>query len=144
MELMDGNQVADIKLMQMFPWFGVIKNAKDEMSLMAKAKYETFVDAKLQVFYEVQTSWLDLYKVRRNIEISSRNIELLKTIERLSLAKFRSGASNNASGPEDPACQAMEPRQVQEAAVVWAGAWVVTHPVPTLQLFLPIKELPLP
>ena len=97
MELMDGNQVADIKLMQMFPWFGVIKNAKDEMSLMAKAKYETFVDAKLQVFYEVQTNWFDLYKVRRNIEISSRNIELLKTIERLSLVKLKSGSTNNAS-----------------------------------------------
>ena len=25
MELISGNQVADIKLMQMFPWFGVIK-----------------------------------------------------------------------------------------------------------------------
>jgi len=50
MELMAGNQVADIKLMQMFPWFGTLKNAKDEMSLMAKAKYEAFVDAKLQVF----------------------------------------------------------------------------------------------
>ena len=97
MELLGGNQVADIKLMQMFPWFGVIKNAKDEMSLMAKAKYETFVDAKLQVFYEVQTSWFDLYKVRRNIEISSRNIDLLKTIERLSLVKFKSGSTNNAS-----------------------------------------------
>lgn len=102
MELMDGNQVADIKLMQMFPWFGVIKNAKDEMSLMAKAKYETFVDAKLQVFYEVQTNWFDLYKVRRNIDISNRNIELLKTIERLSLVKFKSGSTNNAIGPRSP------------------------------------------
>src|SRR5665647_441546 len=49
MELVGGNQVADIRLMQMFPWFGVLKNAKDEMSLMAKAKYETFRDAKLKV-----------------------------------------------------------------------------------------------
>ena len=40
MELVSGNQVADIRLMQMFPWFGVLKNAKDEMSLMANAKYE--------------------------------------------------------------------------------------------------------
>jgi len=35
MELVSGNQVADIKLMQMFPWFGVLRNAKDEMSFMA-------------------------------------------------------------------------------------------------------------
>ena len=92
MELISGNQVADIKLMQMFPWFGVLKNAKDEMSLMAKAKYETFRDAKLQVYYDVQRTWFDLYRVRQNIRISEENVELLKTIERLTLVKFRSGS----------------------------------------------------
>ena len=100
MEVLSGNQVADIKLMQMFPWFGVIKNAKDEMSLMAKMKFEAFRDAKLQVYYDVQRAWFDLYKVRQNIRISEKNVELLKTIERLTLVKFRSGssASSAASG----------------------------------------------
>lgn len=100
MEVLSGNQVADIKLMQMFPWFGVIKNAKDEMSLMAKGKYETFRDAKLQVCYDVQRAWFDLYRIRQNIRISEKNVELLKTIERLTLVKFRSGssASSAASG----------------------------------------------
>jgi len=97
MELMSGNQTADIKLMQMFPWFGVIKNAKDEMSLMAKAAYETFRDAKLQVFYDVQRTWYDLYSLRRKIQISERNVELLKTIERLTLVKFKSGSISGGS-----------------------------------------------
>jgi outer membrane protein TolC len=97
MEVMSGNQVADIKLMQMFPWFGVIKNAKDEMSLMAKMKFEAFRDAKLQVYYDVQRAWFDLYKVRQNIRISEKNVELLKTIERLTLVKFRSGSSTSSS-----------------------------------------------
>jgi len=97
MELMAGNQVADIKLMQMFPWFGVIKNAKDEMSLMAKAGFETFRDAKLQVYYDVQRTWFDLYKVRQNIIISEKNVDLLKTIERLTLVKYKSGTSTGSS-----------------------------------------------
>ena len=98
MELIAGNQVADIKLMQMFPWFGVLKNAKDEMSLMAKARFETFRDAKLQVYYDLQRSWFDLYKVRQNIRISEKNTDLLKTIERLTIVKFKSGTiSGNAS-----------------------------------------------
>ena len=97
MELISGNQVADIKLMQMFSWFGVIKNAKDEMSLMAKMKFEAFRDAKLQVYYDVQRVWFDLYKVRQNIRISEKNVELLKTIERLTLVKFRSGFSGSGS-----------------------------------------------
>jgi outer membrane protein TolC len=97
MELIGGNQVADIKLMQMFPWFGVIKNAKDEMSLMAKAKYETFRDAKLQVCYDAQRTWFDLYKIRQNIRISQENVDLLKTIERLTLVKYKSGSLGGSS-----------------------------------------------
>ncbi|HJV77838.1 MAG TPA: TolC family protein [Paludibacter sp.] len=97
MEVLSGNQVADIKLMQMFPWFGVIKNAKDEMSLMAKMKFEAFRDAKLQVCYDVQRAWFDLYRIRQNIRISEKNVELLKTIERLTLVKFRSGSSGGGS-----------------------------------------------
>jgi len=100
MELVSGNQVADIRLMQMFPWFGVLENAKDEMSLMAKAKYETFRDAKLQVFYDVQRTWYELYRIQQNINISEKNIEILRAIERISLAKFKttpSGGSGSSS-----------------------------------------------
>jgi outer membrane protein TolC len=103
MELVNGNQVADIRLMQMFPWFGVLKNAKDEMSLMAKAKFELFRDAKLQVFYDVQRNWYDLYKIQKEISISEKNIEILKIIERLALVKFKSApAESSGSAPTSP------------------------------------------
>jgi len=97
MELVGGNQIADIRLMQMFPWFGVLKNAKDEMSLMAKAKYETFRDTKLQLFYDVQRSWYELNKVKQNIRISEKNLELLRTIERLAVVRFKAVPSGNSS-----------------------------------------------
>lgn len=90
MELMQGYQVADFRLMQMFPWFGVLKYAKDEMSLMANAKFELFRDAELQVFYDVQRTWYELYKIQKDISISEKNIEILKIIERLALVKFKS------------------------------------------------------
>jgi outer membrane protein TolC len=97
MELVNGNQVADLRLMQMFPWFGVLKYGKDEMSLMAKAKFELFRDAKLQVFYDVQRSWYDLYKVQKDINISEKNIEILKIIERLALIRFKAAPSGSTS-----------------------------------------------
>ena len=97
MELVSGNQVADIRLMQMFPWFGVLKNAKDEMSLMAKAKYELFRDAKLQVFFDVQRTWYELNKVKQNIRVSEKNIGLLRTIERLAVVRFKVGPSVGSS-----------------------------------------------
>ena len=97
MELVSGNQVAELRLMQMFPWFGTLRAAKDEMSLMANSKYELFRDAKLQVLYDVQSTWYDLYKLRQNILISEKNLEILKTIERIALVKFRTASSGSSS-----------------------------------------------
>ena len=99
MELLSGNQVADIQLMQMFPWFGQLKYAKDEMSLMANAKFESFRDAKLQVYYDVQRSWYELHKVKQNILISEKNIEILQTIERLAIVRFKAVPSGNSAAP---------------------------------------------
>jgi outer membrane protein TolC len=95
MELVNGNQVSDIRLMQMFPWFGVLKNAKDEMSLMARAKFEVFRDAQWQLFYDVQKTWYELFKIRQEIRISKKNIGILQSIESLTLAKFKSGSYAN-------------------------------------------------
>lgn len=97
MEQMSGNQLADLSLMQMFPWFGVLKNAKDEMSLMAKAKYESFREAQLQVFYNVQSVWNEMYKNQQSILISEKNLEILRTIERLSLVRFKSAPVGSSS-----------------------------------------------
>lgn len=100
MELVSGNQIADFRLMQMFPWFGTLKAAKDEMSLMAKATYESFRDAKLQVFFDVKRTWDELQKIQKDIQISEQNIEILHTIERLTLVKFKAApTSGNSSTP---------------------------------------------
>jgi outer membrane protein TolC len=119
MELVNGNQVADIRLMQMFPWFGVIKNAKDEMSLMAKAKFELLRDAKLQVYYDVQRNWYELYKIQKDISISEKNIEILKIIERLALVKFKAAPSNGSgSASSSPV---VSPGSVQNSSTGSSG-----------------------
>jgi len=100
MELISGKQVADIRLMQMFPWFGVLKNAKDEMSLMAKAKYESFRDIKAQVFFDAQRTWFEFQQMKEDIRVSEKNIGTLRILERLSMAKIKtSGANNSTTGP---------------------------------------------
>ncbi len=90
MELLMGYQIADIRLMQMFPWFGVLKNAKDEMSLMAKAKFEVFRDSRLQLYYDVQKTWYELFRLRKEINISQKNIDILKVIEQMAIVRFKS------------------------------------------------------
>jgi len=98
MELVMGNQTADVKLMQMFPWFGLLKYARDEMSLMAKAKYESFREAKHQVFYDIRTAWYVLYRLNQDLLISEKNLRILNTIERLALVRYRT-ASGLEGGP---------------------------------------------
>ena len=101
MELVNGKQIADLRVMQMFPWFGVLKNAKDETSLMAKAKFEEFRDAKIQVFYDVQSTWYELCKVDKEIGISEKNIDILKLIERLALVKYKSATNQPSSSMQN-------------------------------------------
>jgi outer membrane protein TolC len=99
MELVNGNLFAEVRLMQMFPWLGVLKSAKDEMSLMAKAKFELYRDTRLQVYYDVRRTWYELFKIQKDISISEKNLEILKTIERLSTVKFQSAPSPESMQP---------------------------------------------
>jgi len=111
MELVEGRQYADFQLMQMFPWFGTLRAAKDEMSLMAKAKYEQFRDAQLQVFYDVQRTWFELYRINKEKQISEKNMQLLKTIERLAIVRFTTsslGAGGSTSPSMSPAPAALQ------------------------------------
>lgn len=96
-----GNQVADISIMQMFPWFGTLGAAEDEAAAMAKAKYEEFNEAKTMLFYEVKATYYSIYLLQKEISITEENIEILKTLEQIAISRLRSGEStslNNSSG----------------------------------------------
>lgn len=115
MELVMGNQTADIKLMQMFPWFGTLKYAKDEMSLMAKAKYQSFREAKFQVFFDVQRAWYDLYKLNQDLLFSERSLQILKTIERLALVRYRTAADLQGGSSSRTGIVSQNQNQMQNA-----------------------------
>lgn len=101
MERFMGNQQADIQLMQMFPWFGMLKTQKDEASKMALAQYEVFQDAKYRLFYQVKNTWYQLYRLEEEIRITEENLEILKQYERLALFRFQSADIGTGSGPSN-------------------------------------------
>lgn len=115
MELVDGRQLTETNLMQMFPWFGVLRNARDEMSLMANAKFEEFRDSKLQIFYDVQRTWYDLYKLRKNISISEKNVNILKSIENLALIRYRTAPAGSTAGASQSSGSAGGGSQLQNS-----------------------------
>jgi outer membrane protein TolC len=116
MELLGGNQRADIKLMQMFPWFGELKAAKDEASKMALAKYEQFRQTGFETAYQVKKAWYGLYRIDKEIRLVEDNLQFTHSLEQLALTNFgvastgkgvssnkairqiASGSSNNQSG----------------------------------------------
>jgi outer membrane protein TolC len=98
MQLLMGNQVADIRLMQMFPWFGVLKAAKDEASKMAVAKFESFRDAKDELYFNVKSSYYQVYRTIYEIGIAKKNLDILKSLEQIVLVKFSTGGAGSSSG----------------------------------------------
>ncbi len=99
-----GRQQADVRLMQMFPWFGMLRIRKDEASKMAMARYEAFQDTKNRLFYQVKRTWYDLYRLEEEINIARENLDILKTYERLALTRFQNagvGAGAGSPGMRD-------------------------------------------
>ncbi len=97
MAIVSGNEIGNIQVMQMFPWFGTLKTAKGEASEMAKAKYELFNAVKADLFYQVKSNWYQLMKLDREIILLKENLELLESLEKLVLVKFQSPVTGESS-----------------------------------------------
>jgi outer membrane protein TolC len=98
MQLLGGNQVGNIQAMQMFPWFGALRAAKDEASQMALMKFEEARDARNLLYSEVKTSWYQIYQKNKEIAILKENLELLHTLEQIALSKYTNAKSSGSSG----------------------------------------------
>lgn len=92
MERFMGNQQADIQLMQMFPWFGMLSAQKEEANYMALAQYQLFLEEKNQLFFQIKSTWYELHRLNEEIRISKENLEYLKKYERLALIKYQAAA----------------------------------------------------
>lgn len=83
-----GPQRARVSLAQMFPWFGTLRAQGDAAALMADAKYEAFLDARNQLYFQVESSYYPLYELNEWKKIEQENIELLQSYKTVANAKF--------------------------------------------------------
>jgi cobalt-zinc-cadmium efflux system outer membrane protein len=86
-----GSQQARISAMQMFPWFGTLNTKKDAVMETARSKYEMFEEAKARLFYNVKSTYYNLYFTGKAIDITMENIDILNTFRKLALIKLESG-----------------------------------------------------
>lgn len=101
MEVIDGKQIADFKLMQMFPWFGTTRAARNEAAEMARMSYEKFRETRDNLFLEVKTQWYALANLQQQLTNVRENTVLLKALRDLAVNRFSapsfSAATNTSS-----------------------------------------------
>lgn len=95
MELIAGNQAAQIQVMQMFPWFGTLRASKDEASLMALSTFELFNVEKQEIFYNVRTIYYQLFLNQKQMQVYDTTLVLLRSIEQLLLVKMKTINTGN-------------------------------------------------
>jgi len=98
MELVGGNQVADFRLMQMSPWFGTLKAAKDEASKMAMARYQEMLSVRNNLFLQVKSSWYQVFRTKKEMAVTERNLTILHTLERMALIRFKAAGISSSAG----------------------------------------------
>lgn len=89
-----GPQRAKLSIAQAFPWFGSLSSREDVATQRANALYEAFEESKSKLYYEIKSSYFELYFIEKSIDISLENIEILNRLLQLIITKIESGSSS--------------------------------------------------
>ncbi|MGE4287825.1 MAG: TolC family protein [Salinivirgaceae bacterium] len=84
-----GPQQAKFSLTQMFPWFGTLKAQGDAAALMAEAKFQSFIDARNKLYFQVASAYYPLYELRDWMRIEQENIKILESYKTIANQKFK-------------------------------------------------------
>ncbi|MDR0866123.1 MAG: TolC family protein [Candidatus Symbiothrix sp.] len=102
MSIVDGRQMAQFQLMQMFPWFGTKKAARTEAQHMAQMAFEQFRETRDNLYLEVYKQWYILCNLQQKLQNTKENVTLLKQLEDLALLKFTTGGRSSDMGEQMP------------------------------------------
>lgn len=89
-----GPQQARISLTQMFPWFGTLKAQGNAATLLSEAKYQAFLDARNQLYYQITAAYYPLYELNEWKIMEEENIAILESYKNIALKKFEFGQSS--------------------------------------------------
>lgn len=89
-----GPQQAKFSLSQMFPWFGTLEAQGNAAALMAQAKYQSFIDARNKLFYQVADAYYPLYELDEQLRLQRENLEILESFMTLAQSKYENNQSS--------------------------------------------------
>ena len=93
----NGEQVAIISLMQMFPWFGTLKSEKQEMRKMSASNKYFIEEYASEVAYNVAKEYYELVSLQAEIFEIENKIKINKEKQNLTLANYTSMNEINTS-----------------------------------------------
>lgn len=91
-----GPQNARFSVGQMFPWFGTLGARKAVKSSESDAKFRAFQQQANGLFYEIKSTWYDLFVMQRRIAIVEEHISILETLEELAIQNYEDGNTSQA------------------------------------------------
>lgn len=84
-----------LKLMQTFPWFGVLEKRKDAAAAAARAARERYEAAYRELLWQVRRAFYEYAYLYRAVQISRQNVELLKSFEQMAQIRYRTATGKH-------------------------------------------------
>ncbi len=91
-----GPQNGRFSIGQMFPWFGTLGARKAVTNSESEAEYGAFQQEANQLFYDIKSTWYELFVMDRRIAIVNEHIDILETMEALAIQNYEDGNSSQA------------------------------------------------
>lgn len=86
-----GPQIFRVGATQMIPWKGLLNSKKKLELSKAKVLHQRIAIHQLELNYQLQKEWLQLYEIQKSQAILRQNIPLLDALEKQALAAVESG-----------------------------------------------------
>ena len=88
-----GGQTLRLSAMQMFPWPGNLEKKEAVVLADAKVQHQRISAEQLELQYQIEQAYFQLYEIEQGQRIIERNLPLLEALERLALVKVESGSA---------------------------------------------------
>lgn len=91
LETRTGPQTYRLAISQAFPWFGKLQLRGETAFLNSEIRRMKFESEKRSLYYKVETSYIELYRLNENRKIIKENMELLKYLETVAQTGYSAG-----------------------------------------------------
>ncbi len=98
----NGEQVATISLMQMFPWPGVLSQKRKQMSCMTNSLEHKKVLLQNRIALQVQTSYYEMQKIQEKIKIFVSKREIFHSMIDELLYKYKTSSPQSTAPSQIP------------------------------------------